>query len=610
MKIGADYLGDGKCEFVVWAPIPNEVALRITEPQPQLLSMKKDDLGYWRISAENLSPQSRYFFQLNGKRDLPDPASHFQPQGVHNCSQLVEHRAYRWQDGDWSGISLQDMIAYELHVGTFTSEGTFSVVISRLDDLRELGINAIEIMPVAQFPGERNWGYDGVHPFAVQNTYGGPDELKKLVDACHRQQMAVILDVVYNHVGPEGNYLREFAPYFTGKYQTPWGEALSFDDAFSDDVRNFFIENALYWFREYHIDALRLDAVHAIYDMSAKPLLQELAENVEAFSNEAGRKFYLIAESDLNDSRIIRPRESGGYGIDAQWSDDFHHALHTLLTGENEEYYKDFGQAAHLVKAYKKTYVYDWQYSAFRKKHHGNSAEDIPAQQFVVCAQNHDQVGNRALGERLTGLVSFDALKLSAGAVLAAPYIPLLFMGEEYGEEAPFLYFVSHNDPDLVEAVRKGRKEEFKEFLESGEPPDPQSPETFLRSKLHWQARNEGKHQILLNFYRRLIQLRREIPALKFLDKNSLEITGSEDDRLIRLHRWAQESEIYCLMNFNYKVLELSSEFPHGNWKKMLDSSAEAWHGPGTLLPEIVRAQEQITIQPFGFVLYLKETVV
>jgi len=604
MRIGAHYLGSGRCGFFLWAPFLREVAVKVVSPKENIIPMKRKNLGYWRVTIDEIPPETRYFYRLEKSLDRPDPASNFQPEGVHGPSQVVDHSTFHWEDENWSGIPLEKMVIYELHVGTFTPEGTFEAIMARLDDLCDLGINAINIMPVAQFPGERNWGYDGAYPFAVQNSYGGPEGLKRLVNACHKRGMAIILDVVYNHLGPEGNYLADLGPYFTERYQTPWGKAINFDHAYSDDVRNFFIENALYWFGHYHIDAIRLDAIHAIYDMSAKPFLQELAEKVEDFSNEHGRKLYLIAESALNDAKVIRPRELGGYGIDAQWCDDLHHSLHTLITGEKTGYYIDFGRAKHLVKALREGFVYSWQYSAYRKRRHGSSSKDRPAHQFIAFSQNHDQVGNRMLGERLAKLVSFETLKLAAGAVLLSPYIPLLFMGEEYGEESPFLYFVSHSDPDLIAAVREGRKEEFKAFKWEGEPPDPQSPETFLQSKLRWEKRTEGKHKVLLDFYRRLIQLRREIPALASLDKNSLEVSGTEEERLIFLRRWHNKNQVFCIMNFNKKGMAFPISVPNGRWKKVIDSSEERWRGPGSLMPEIVEDGRELTIKSLSFALY------
>jgi maltooligosyltrehalose trehalohydrolase len=602
MKIGAHYLSDGRCEFSVWAPNLESVAVQIVSPQEQLLPMQKDEWGYWKTTVQSIEPGTLYFYQLNGD-NRPDPASHFQPKDVHEASSVVDHSQMQWSDANWSGIPLEEMIIYELHVGTFTPEGTFEAIIPRLKDLKELGVNAIEIMPVAQFPGDRNWGYDGVYPFAVQNSYGGPAGLKKLIDAAHQQGISVILDVVYNHFGPEGNYTSLYGPYMTETYKTPWGMAMNFDDARSDGVRNYFFENALYWFQNYHFDALRLDAIHAIYDLGAKHFLQELAEKVATLSKSVGRKLYLIAESDLNDVRVIREPELGGHGMDAQWSDDFHHALHTLLTGEQIGYYQDFGKCEQLAKAYKESFIYSWEYAAHRQRFHGSDASDRPGHQFVICTQNHDQVGNRMLGERLSTLVSFEALKLAAGALLLSPNVPLLFMGEEYGEEAPFLYFVSHTDPDLVKAVREGRKKEFSAFHLEGEYKDPESHDTFHESQLKWNWQ-EGKHKVMRELYQHLIQLRQSIPALKNLDRKNLEASAIEQDKLLFLHRWNDESKIFCIMNFNDKDVNFNPTLPNGNWQKILDTSESKWMGSGSTMPDKLIAEQQLTISPQSFALY------
>src|SRR6185503_2081252 len=405
---------------------------------------------------------------------------------------------FDWQDQTWKGLPLPDYLIYELHVGTFTAEGTFDAAISYLDGLRELGITAIELMPVAQFPGNRNWGYDGVYPYAVQNSYGGPLALKRLVQACHERGLAAILDVVYNHLGREGNYLRELGHYFTDRYRTPWGDAVNFDGPHSDEVRRFFIENALYWITEFHFDALHLDAAHPIFEHSARPFLAELSEAVHRRGEELHRLVYLIPEISMNDVRLILPRQQGGCGCDAQWNDDFHHSLHTLLTGERTGYYQDFGRIEHLVKSLREGFVYTGQDSQYRQRRHGNSARAVPSRRFVICCQNHDQVGNRQLGERLSQLVSFEDLKLAAAVVLLSPCIPLLFMGEEYGETAPFLYFISHSDPDLIEAVRQGRRAEFAAFDWRGEVPDPQDEATFLSAKLRHELRESGQNKMLL----------------------------------------------------------------------------------------------------------------
>ncbi|HEY9611631.1 malto-oligosyltrehalose trehalohydrolase, partial [Allocoleopsis sp.] len=480
--------------------------------------------------------------------------------------------------------------------------------IPRLQELYEFGVNAIELMPIGQFPGDRNWGYDGVFPFAPQHSYGGSEGLKKLVDAAHLQGISIILDVIYNHFGPEGNYFSDYGPYFTAHYKTAWGNAINFDGEYSYGVRNYFMENALYWFENYHIDALRLDASDHLYDIGVKHFLQELAENVNALSQKQGRKLYLTAENDLSDTKIIRPIESGGYGIDAQWNDAFHHCLHTLLTGEQAGYYVDYGTCQQMAKAFKETFVYSGQYSPFRKKFHGSNSSAIPGHQFVVFTQNHDQVGNRALGERLTHLVSFEALKLAAAVLLLAPNIPLIFMGEEYAEDAPFLYFVSHTDPELVEVVREGRKKDFAAFHIEGEFIDPFSTETFQRCQLNWDKRQEGRHQIMLELYQHLIQLRRTLPALKQLDKQNLEAFAVEEDKLLFLRRGSSGDQIFCIMNFNDKEVTCQTS-PGGIWRKILDSSDEKWMGSGSTVPEKLIREQEVKIPPQSFVLYELETL-
>lgn len=612
MRVGAHYLGEGKCEFTVWATFPKKVAVKIVSsgPQERIIPLSRDAKGYWKTLAEGVFPGTLYLYQLDGQQELPDPASQFQPDGVHQHSAVVDHSAFNWTDSCWRGVELSRMIIYELHVGTFTQDGTFEAVIPRLDDLKDIGINTIEIMPVSQFPGERNWGYDGVYPFAVQNSYGGPEGLKKLVNESHNREMSVILDVVYNHFGPEGNYLRAFGPYFSTKYRTSWGDAINFDEARNDEVMDFFSENALSWFRDYHLDALRLDAVHAIFDMSVNPFPQELARRVHEFSREVGGNFYLIAEDDLNDPKVIKPRDLGGYGLDGYWCEDFHHALHTLLTGESTGYYLDFGGIEQLAKSLREGFIYSGQYSRYRSKTHGNPSLDRGVGQLVVFSQNHDQVGNRMLGERLSSLVDFESLKLAAGAVLLSPFVPLLFMGEEYGETAPFLYFISHSDPALIEAVRKGRKEEFKEFSWVKEPPDPYDLQTFLNSKIRWKTRKEGKQGTLLNFYQKLIKIRKRIPALANLDKRCLDVCGFEDDLIVFMKRRADYSDpvgsnrILCIFSFNQADKTLSATPYRGPWKKILDSSDEVWQGPGALLPDAINPGQEITIRGHSLAIY------
>jgi maltooligosyltrehalose trehalohydrolase len=602
--IGARYLGNGRCAFGVWAPLRHEVAVRILGNSERLMPMQHSGKGYWEASVENVYPGARYMYRLENDRDRPDPASHFQPAGVHGPSQLIDHSAFVWGDAGWRGVPLCEMIMYELHVGTFSPEGTFDAVISRLEDLRKLGINAVELMPVAQFPGERNWGYDATYPFSVQESYGGPEGLKRLVNDCHIKGISVILDVVYNHLGPEGNYLWDFGPYFTEKYKTPWGWAVNYDDAYSNEVRNYFVSNALHWFEHYHIDALRIDAIHGITDMSARPFLLELAERVEDFSQRMGRKYYLIAESDLNDSRVIRSREAGGFGLDAQWCDDFHHSVHTLLTGEKAGYYTDFGRVEHLVKAVREGFVYSGQYSAYRKRNHGNVSKDLPGCRFVVFTQNHDQTGNRMSGERLSALVSFEALKVAAGITLLASSIPLFFMGEEYGEDNPFLYFISHGDAALTAAVREGRRKEFRDAALEGVPPDPSDKETFLASKIDWGKREKGRHRVLLDFYRKLIGLRREIPALSVQDRDSCNVSGREADRVLCVRRGQDGGRVLAIFNLDEAEVRLRVSFPGGDWEKVLDSADPAWAGPGSLLPESLSGDVMLTIKGISLAVF------
>lgn len=611
MKIGSCYSTNGQCKFTVWAPSARQVALHLVTPEERSIPMQEESEGYWSLTVEKIAPDTQYFYQLNEQEKHPDPASQFQPLGVHGPSQIVDHQ-FAWSDPHWTGIPLDSLILYELHVGTFTPEGTFEAIIPRLKELRSLGINAIEIMPIAQFPGDpsvtqhpyRNWGYDGVYLYAVQNSYGGPTGLKKLVDACHQHEIAVFLDVVYNHFGPEGNYMSHFAPYFTKTYRTPWGDAINYDDAYSHHVRYFFLQNALYWLRDFHIDGLRLDAVQAIYDLGGKHFLKELTETVSEFSRQQNRPYHLIAESDLNDARIIRPFEVGGYGLDAQWCDDFHHALYALLTGETRGYYQDFGTCEHLAKAYRQSFVYDWQYAPHRKRFHGNSAEDCSPSQFVVCIQNHDQVANSFPGDRLSKIVSFDALKLAAANVILSPYIPLLFMGEEYGEEAPFTYFVSHSDPELIRMVRAGRQEEFAAFHVDRQVPDPEAVETFLMCQLNWSKQQEGKHQILWTFYQHLIQLRQTFPALMRRDRQFFQAFSNDENKTLTWHRWCEADHCLCLMNFQTSAVSFQPELPQGNWSKVLDSAESKWLGPGSNLPEHLSPETDITLHAQSFVLY------
>ncbi len=607
VDLGAWPVGPSFVRFRVWAPYAHRVAVRLFgadgQPLPQApIPLASRDLGYFEATVPGVEPGIRYRYVLDGQKERPDPASRFQPDGVHGPSAVVDPASFQWSDQHWCGLPPGELMIYELHTGTFTPEGTFQAIIPHLDYLRDdVGITAIELMPVAQFPGTRNWGYDGVYPFAPQASYGRPEGLKALVDACHAKGLAVVLDVVYNHLGPEGNYLGDFGPYFTDRYRTPWGSAINYDGPDSDEVRHYVISNALYWVTEYHIDALRLDAIHGIFDFSARHILYDLAEAVHAEAARLGRSILVIAESDLNDVRIIAPPAEGGHGLDAQWNDDFHHALHTLLTGERSGYYEDFGCLDHLATALREGFVYSGQRSSYRRRRHGNSARHRPASQFIVCAQNHDQVGNRACGDRLSTLVPNEALKVAAAAVLLGPNIPLLFMGEEYGETAPFQYFTEHGDPALVEAVRQGRRADFAAFGWPGEVPDPQDPATFERSRVCGKPQTATQAS-LLRWYRRLIALRKSIPALgtspspsPSLSEHQHRVWTDEAAQVLLLHRWVavgaggasagpppagDGQTALLILGFNKVPASLTLHEPEGTWTLYLDASAEEFGGP------------------------------
>ncbi|HXO75203.1 MAG TPA: malto-oligosyltrehalose trehalohydrolase, partial [Puia sp.] len=448
------------------------------------------------------------------------------------------------------------------HVGAFTREGSFEAIIPRLPQLASLGINALELMPIAQCPGQRNWGYDEAFLYAVQDSYGGPEGLKRLVDACHRQGIAVFLDVIYNHVGREGNILDQFGPYFSDKYHTPWGKAFNFDGAWSDGVRDFIIDNALYWAGQYHIDGLRLDAIHEIFDRNAATIWDQLHDSVKSWQQQNGRSFYLIAESDTNSPRTVRPTSSGGLGFDAQWLDDFHHSLYVLLDPNGRRHYEDFGRLDQLAKAYTEGFVHSNEYVRFRHRRHGASSAGIPGDKFIVFNQNHDIPGNRPGGERLSVLIDLPRLKLAAAAVLLSPYIPMLFMGEEYGEKAPFYFFSDYSDPEIIRGL-SSRQQQFASFNFDGNPRDPQLEQTFTASRLNWDQRTEGEHATLLEWHRQLITLRRSHPLLKDCSKNNFraDLLGIQGLALYR-HSADQTEYLLCLLNFSPDPLTASVPWP------------------------------------------------
>ncbi|MEN0053947.1 MAG: malto-oligosyltrehalose trehalohydrolase [Mucilaginibacter sp.] len=598
-SIGINFNSAGIAEIKLWSPGAETVLIKLKN---QSLSLAKDEHGYWILNTDQVKPGDQYWFEVNGKA-LPDPASLLQPEGVHGPSEAFNVNSFNWTDNQWQNVQIADYIFYELHTGTFTPGGTFKDIEDKLDYLIDLGITAIEIMPVAQFPGDRNWGYDGVFPFAVQNSYGGPQSLQQLVNSCHKKGLAVVLDVVYNHFGPEGNYVGQFGPYFTDKYQTPWGSAINFDDAGSDEVRRYFIENVLMWFRDFHIDALRMDAVHAIKDLSPKHILQEISERVNDLMQQSGKTHYLIVECDLNNARFITPTHKGGYGMDGQWTDEFHHALRVTAGGERNGYYTDFNSIEDLANAYQNAYVYHGQYSEQRQKTFGTSTKGIAGKRFVVFSQNHDQVGNRMLGERSSQLFSFEMQKLMAAAVMISPFLPLLFMGEERSESSPFQFFVSHSDEKLIEAVRKGRKAEFADFHMNGEAPDPQAIETFKRSKLNWDNINETPHQTMLQYYKNLIKLRKHQPALKTLHRENMSIKVNAVNNTLMLQRWAEGQQLICFLNFSSQ--NQTEIVPEGinQWQKLLDSAEPKWSGPLASSP-IISTGEEVKLCPESVLIY------
>jgi maltooligosyltrehalose trehalohydrolase len=525
--------------FTVWAPQVKKVSVKVGEEQYAMTG--PDDRGWWKVSVEAAGPASDYGFLLDDDpMPYPDPRSIWQPHGVHGLSRVYDHAAFEWHDGRWQAPPLASAILYEMHIGTFTTQGTFDSAIERLDYLFQLGITHIEIMPVAAHAGDRGWGYDGVDLFAVSDAYGGPNGLKRFVDACHVRGLAVVLDVVYNHFGPVGNYTGKFAPYLTDRHCTPWGNAINYEGPGSDEVRRFFCDNAIMWMRDYHIDGLRLDAIHEIVDRSAIHFLEQLSAEVEVVSATLGGRFALIAESDLNDPRVVTPREAGGLGMDAQWSDDFHHALFTLLHMEEggAGYYDDFGSFEKLVKSLMHVFVYDGEYSRYRNRRHGRPVEGLSAHHFIGFIQNHDQVGNRATGDRLAQIVGTDCAKIAAGLVLMAPFVPMLCQGEEYAADTPFLYFADHDDPEMAKAVSEGRKKEFAAFNFADQPiPDPEAPETFQRSKLNWSEIDQPNHADMLEWYRALIHLRRRSPSLNDGDLTHSSVRFDETARWLAMDR-------------------------------------------------------------------------
>ncbi|HEU5033630.1 MAG TPA: malto-oligosyltrehalose trehalohydrolase [Mycobacteriales bacterium] len=524
--------------YRVWAPDAQRVDVDIRGSRHPMSRSRPD--GWWEAVVDGAGVDADYAFRLDGGDPRPDPRSLRQPLGVHAASRGYDHSTFAWHDGEWRGRPLAGSVLYELHVGTFTPGGTFDAAIERLDHLVDLGVDVVELLPVAAFDGEHGWGYDGVALFAVHEPYGGPDGLKRLVAACHQRGLAVVLDVVYNHLGPSGNYLGELGPYFTDTYTTPWGPAVNLDAAGSDEVRRFIIDNALMWLRDFHVDGLRLDAVHALLDRRAVHLLEQLAAEVQSLAAALGRPLFLVAESDLNDPRVITDRAAGGLGIDGQWTDDVHHALHATFTGERQGYYADFGSLATLAHALQRVFVHADTWSTFRGRHHGRPVDPAVTSgwRFVTYLQNHDQVGNRAVGDRLSATLSPGLLKVASALLFCSAYTPMLFMGEEWGARTPWMFFTSFPDQRLAEAVRRGRRAEFASHgWDAEQVPDPQDPATFERSRLDWAELDRAPHRELLEWHRRLIALRRARVELTDPRLDRVRCSFDEDRRWLVLQR-------------------------------------------------------------------------
>ncbi|MHB8418066.1 MAG: malto-oligosyltrehalose trehalohydrolase [Myxococcales bacterium] len=601
VALGAQPVAGGVA-FAVWAPRPAAVELVLLGgARAGVHPLRRRAQGLATGLVEGAAAGDRYFFRLDGV-DRPDPCSRSQPEGVHGPSEVVDPGSFRWRGGDFRAPPLEELVFYELHVGTFTPEGTFDAAARELPALRELGVTAVELMPVAQFPGARDWGYDGVDLFAAQASYGGPEGLRRFVDAAHEANLAVFQDVVLNHLGPEGNYLSEFGPYFAEGTRTPWGPAFDLDGPGSQPVREYLLQSALVWLEELHMDGLRLDAVHAIRDRSPQHLLAELSERAAAASGRLGRPLVLVAESDDNDVRLLQPRAAGGYGLDAVWSDDFHHALHALLTGERSGYYQDFGELGQLAAALSQGFVYEGQWSAYRGRPHGTLARGAPSSRFVLCAQNHDQVGNRAFGERLAALVPPEAERLAAAVLLAAPGLPLLFMGQEYGEPRPFLYFTSYQDPALGKAVSEGRRAELG-F--GGRPvPDPQDPRTFEGSVLDRSVLEQPRHRGLRLLVHDLLELRRTLPALRSTDRSLVSAEADERHRLLRLLRGRPGERLLGLFSFSPEPALWEGFVPEGGWEPIVDSADARYGGPGASASRLRGGFEEVRLPAWGARLY------
>ncbi len=596
MRVGASYL-DKNCEFIVWVPNSSKVSLVLTGKNEMHPMEKIGADGYWKLILNGVKPGIEYMYQLDGQMLLPDPASFFQPRGVFGPSAVVDHGSFIWRASHWRGLRLKDMIFYELHIGSFTPEGTFKATSDRIGELADLGINAVELMPVAQFPGSRNWGYDTAFLYAVQNTYGTPDDFKRFVDQCHLQGIAVFTDIVYNHAGPEGNFLNLFGPYFPEKQMTHWGPMANLDGPLNGPVREYFSQNTSYWLEKYHLDGLRLDAVLSMLDSSPKHFLQQLTETTQQCSKALKRRMWLIAESGYNQPKVLSPRKFGGFEFDAQWLDDFQHAVFALLTGEREGYYGNYGSMSNLMEVLVQSYLhvggggFD---KSFRRRRPDENFLWISSDRLIVFAQNHDQIGNRLLSNRLVTIAGYEAAKVAAGITLLSPYVPLLFMGEEYADAAPFNFFVDYASKELSTATREGRVKEFAEFHWKGENPDPADKQTFEASKLRWDLRYKGMGKKILAYYKALIQLRKRMTAPCYADRGNMKLLGSESEKILFMHRCRSDYTNVVVANLSPNDSSYVFPFDGAIYVKVLDSADVSWDGPGEVLSsEAVKGDKQ-----------------
>jgi maltooligosyltrehalose trehalohydrolase len=578
VQIGAVY-ADKKCEFTVWAPYLIDLKLKLPDTGA-ILPMQKANEGYWKVTTE-VTSGATYTYLINGQTERPDPASHFQPQGVTGPSAVVDHAIYQWRDASWRGINLKDVIFYELHVGTFTEEGTFQAATKRIKELAELGVNAVQLMPVAQFPGKRNWGYDVALPYAVQNSYGSPDDFKRLVDECHRNGLAVFLDVVYHHAGFESNFLNEFGPYFVPNLTTGRAPLLNLNGEDSLPIRNYFLENTLHWLRDYHLDGIRLNSALSMSDLNLPSFLSELTQTVHALAANQNRKLWIISESEFNEPKVLAALGEGGFGFDGQILKDFQHSILALITAEKEGDCKNYGCIQDVIDAITEAYTYVGSSANLHKRTDNENFSCVPSEKFIASTQDHDEVGNRLLGERVTALAGLDAAKLAAGLTLLSPYVPLLFMGEEYAETAPF-------------------------HLQS-EASDPNSKSTFEASKLNWKLRTERKNSKMLAYYKTLIMLRRKMSAPCYSDRYDIQIVTTVDGKVLFTNRCPKENSVVLIANFNRKVEATKFPFDGGSYIKAIDSADIAWGGDGYTLPQKLHYGDIIHLTRFNFAIYVRQ---